>query len=316
MHAARSVVDGWDNVGVDPTTEEIQAALARVVGSPQFSGAERLRRFLTFVVETAIAGRADELKEFVVATAVFDRDQTYDPRLDAVVRVEAGRLRSRLAEYYADGGVADLVMIRVPKGGYAPVFERRSTPAIGHRGLSVTPSGTRPMPEAEPILEVAPPLRPTAAVTRVAGLLAVAVALVAGATATWYASVRAPMAAIPSASLAVLPLDDDGGGAVAESLSRALVGTGAVDVVAHGRVRDAIAQGHTASQIAQAFQAAYTVEGHVEARDGQLTIELVLIDARTARKVWVQSFTGDSSARDAVVRETASAVAAAIANRR
>lgn len=294
MQLAHTAIGDWDNAGVNPTADEIRAALARVVESPQFSGAERLRRFLTYVVDRAIEGRADELKEFVVATAVFDRDDTYDPRLDAVVRVEAGRLRSRLAEYYAEGGTDDPVAIRIPKGGYSPVFERRLAQDLD--------PGRGPLP----------PVRPARKALWAIGITGALV--LAGGTALWSGWMRGPEAVVASDSLAVLPLDGDTG-AVAESLSRALVGTGVADVVAHGRVRDAVAGGSTARQVAQEFRAAYTVEGNVRTERG-LIIELVLVDARTSRKLWVQAFEGEASGLDALVKDAASAVAKEIGARR
>jgi hypothetical protein len=59
----------------------------------------------------------------VIDTDVFDRDARCDPRLDPVVRVDAGRLRSKLADYYAGPGTSDPIVITVPRGGYAPVIE-------------------------------------------------------------------------------------------------------------------------------------------------------------------------------------------------
>ena len=84
-----------------------------------------MSRFLKFVVEQTLAGEGERLKEYVIGVEVFDRDADYDPRLDAIVRVEAARLRTKLAEYYAGDGRSDAVVLSLPKGGYAPV----ATPA-------------------------------------------------------------------------------------------------------------------------------------------------------------------------------------------
>lgn len=97
-----------------PAPEEVHNALARVVGSPGFVSAGRLAPFLTFVVERTLAG--EPLKESIVGVEVFGRAADYDPRLDPIVRVEARRLRSRLAEYYAGPGADDPVRIDLPKG--------------------------------------------------------------------------------------------------------------------------------------------------------------------------------------------------------
>ena len=86
-------------VGVDVTEAEVRAELDRIFASKGFGGAGRLSRLLRYVVDRTLAGESDQLKEYVVGVEVFDRDASYDPRLDSIVRVEAGRLRSRLDEF-------------------------------------------------------------------------------------------------------------------------------------------------------------------------------------------------------------------------
>lgn len=100
------------------------------MASPGFARNERLSRFLRFVVECHLAGREADLKESVIGVEVFGRPPDYNPKRDAIVRTEAGRLRARLAEYYANGGRQDALIIELPKGGYVPVIrspERRSS---------------------------------------------------------------------------------------------------------------------------------------------------------------------------------------------
>lgn len=72
----------------------------------------------------APGGRVSELKESLIAIEVFGRKPDYDPKLDSIVRTEAGRLRARLAGYYAGEGSGDPVIIELPKGGYIPVFRQ------------------------------------------------------------------------------------------------------------------------------------------------------------------------------------------------
>lgn len=121
------------------TTESenvIQDALKRVTSSHTFQQVDRLRRFLTFVVQEALAGRADQLKEFVIGSAVFDKDPSFDPRTDPIVRVQARRLRTRLARYYQEEGTEDRLVIDLPRGAYAPTFRTRET-APPKKSLSV-----------------------------------------------------------------------------------------------------------------------------------------------------------------------------------
>lgn len=115
---------------MDPAAVRIH--LAELLASPQFSGAPSLSRFLRFVVEESLAGRADFLKEYAIGVAVFERGENFDPRLDPIVRVQAGKLRTRLQQYYAGEGASAAIRFEVPKGGYAPVIaaagRRRGTP--------------------------------------------------------------------------------------------------------------------------------------------------------------------------------------------
>ena len=101
-----------------PLPDEVRDQLARILGSPEFVVPERARGFLRYVVEQTLAGHADRLKGYTIATAVFERDESFDAQADPVVRTEAGRLRRALERYYLVAGQADPVVIEVPKGGY------------------------------------------------------------------------------------------------------------------------------------------------------------------------------------------------------
>ena len=105
-----------------PTDDEAVAALNRVLGSEVFEAAGRAREFLTFIVQETLAGRGDRLKGYSIAVQVFERPADFDAQTDPLVRVEAGRLRRRLAEYYQSQGRDDAVRIELPRGGYTPVF--------------------------------------------------------------------------------------------------------------------------------------------------------------------------------------------------
>ncbi|HTZ72970.1 MAG TPA: tetratricopeptide repeat protein [Candidatus Aquilonibacter sp.] len=111
------------------TDEQVRQQLDRVLNSKTFQHVQRLKRFMTFVVLETKAGRGDQLKEFVVGVQVFDKEASFDPRNDPIVRVQARRLRTRLAAYYAEEGQNDEIFIELPKGGYAVVFKRREPPA-------------------------------------------------------------------------------------------------------------------------------------------------------------------------------------------
>ncbi len=123
---------------MNPTGPQVLEELQKILTSQKFTRAGRLATFLRFVVENAIEGKEDSLKESVLGIDVFGRDTSYDPRIDPVVRVEARRLRQRLEDYYREEGAADPVVIELPKGGYVPVFRLadvpilEDSPAAGH----------------------------------------------------------------------------------------------------------------------------------------------------------------------------------------
>lgn len=111
-----------------PDSESIRAELARVLASATFAQSEQLKQFLRYVVERRIDGRGDDIKEYRVGVEVFGRDERYDPRVDPIVRVQASRLRSKLADYYQKEGESNPVWIALPRGAYAPAFSLRGLP--------------------------------------------------------------------------------------------------------------------------------------------------------------------------------------------
>jgi TolB-like protein len=107
-----------------PPRELVLEELARILKSATFRRSRRLSQFLSFVVEQALKGNRSRLKEYVIGVEVFGRQESFDPRLDPIVRVEAGRLRTKLRYYYGNEGRDDKVRIECMRGGYAPVFWR------------------------------------------------------------------------------------------------------------------------------------------------------------------------------------------------
>jgi TolB-like protein len=104
------------------SAEAVRAELRRILTSPRFDASERNRSFLTFVVEESLAGRTDRIKAYSIATGVFGREPTFDPQLDSIVRIEAGRLRRSLERYYLTDGLGAQFRIDIPRGRYVPVF--------------------------------------------------------------------------------------------------------------------------------------------------------------------------------------------------
>jgi hypothetical protein len=107
------------------SAEQILNQLERILQSRHFRQARGLEKFLRHVVTTTLAEAANELKEYSIGVDVFQRRKSFDPRTDAVVRVQATQLRKKLAGYYEAEGATDEIIIELPKGHYVPVFSRR-----------------------------------------------------------------------------------------------------------------------------------------------------------------------------------------------
>ena len=134
-----------------PNDSPAKTQLERILNSHVFVGAHRSQLFLRYVVEHSLTHPGEPLKEYSIALDVFDRDASYDPAVDAAVRVEAGRLRSRLREYYAGEGQTDPLLIEVPRGGYRAVLHTRQ-PSVAPASRSLTLVPVKPMSSASPRL--------------------------------------------------------------------------------------------------------------------------------------------------------------------
>lgn len=109
-----------DDCRNDVPDEIIRTHLERIIQSPRFNASEKQKRFLKFIVEETLHGRAAQIKAYTVAIAVYDRPASFDPQVDPIVRVEAGRLRRALENYYLASNEVSPARIEIPKGAYVP----------------------------------------------------------------------------------------------------------------------------------------------------------------------------------------------------
>lgn len=111
--------------------------LSRMLAHPLFTKSPRQQDLLRYLVNQTVSGSAARLKGYAIGVEVFGRGTDFDPAVDAIVRVEVARLRTRLNDYYADAGLSDTLRIELPKGGYAVEFRRHdaatSQPAATQR---------------------------------------------------------------------------------------------------------------------------------------------------------------------------------------
>ena len=105
---------------------EAREELDRIICSRAFRDAKPCSSLLKYLVQRTLDGTADDLKEYVIGVDVFGKPNGYDPQTDASVRVQIGKLRRKLEEYYLDEGVADTLLLQLPKRHFAVLFERRT----------------------------------------------------------------------------------------------------------------------------------------------------------------------------------------------
>jgi hypothetical protein len=107
---------------VQPYSDAIRNHVQQIAASADFKNSGRSREFLVVIVEKALAGRFDELKERVLGVELFDRATAYDTAEDAIVRVTACDVRRRLGRYYSASGKDSELHLSIPAGSYIPEF--------------------------------------------------------------------------------------------------------------------------------------------------------------------------------------------------
>jgi TolB-like protein/Flp pilus assembly protein TadD len=291
--------------------ESIRTELDKVLASRVFAHADRPSRFLRFVVEATLREDSTSIKEYSIGTAVLDRGESFDPRADPIVRVEAGRLRSRLSEYYKTEGSDDAIVIDLPKGGYAPVFlEHRTAATIGKE---VSTEEAREV-HATPAEAGTNRARRTS-LLRAASLGALALIGMAAAVWTWY-----PAASERIMSLAVLPLANLSGDAnqdyFADGMTEALItelgGIETLRVISRTSVMQYKGSRLPLPDIARQLNVDAVIEGGVLRAGDRIRITMKLIHAGSDRQLWTETYDRSISDVLALQSEVAQAVRAAV----
>ncbi len=294
-----------------PDSSAIEAELERLLASPGLEASDRRRAFLRYIVEETLAGRADRLKGYSIAIAVFERSEAFDAQADPVVRLEARRLRRDLDSYYMGAGSRDPVRISIPKGSYVPRFDWHEpghviAPAEGPGAGEATPQppAAPPLPAvARPEVEAtvpAPPGRPAGRVPPLAFLLAVAVVLIvvlAGALA-WMAvspDARRAEGGVAEPSLVVLPFKSsapvENGAYLAEGIGQQLVN----DLLRFPGFRvytlpSATGARPEALQLARDAGVTYVVNGSVSGSGETVRVSAQVSDATSGRVIWSSTY--------------------------
>jgi TolB-like protein len=286
---------------MQPTHEEVRAELERLLASDALAGAARLRRFLSFIVDRALEGEGRQLKEYAVGIEVFDRGSDYDPRIDSIVRVEAGRLRARLDEYYSHAGQDDAVIVRIPRGGYTPVFERRSAPVAG--AGSTGPDSAASESSGRRVRWIA------FAGVATATLVLVALARLAGtesAAAGPTSGVR--VAVLPFAHYSADPAVGLLAARLTDGVMSELVRTGRVHVVSRTSTLQSANGPRSLKDVARALNASLLVEGSVHVDADRVRVQVRMVDPDVDRKLSLHEFEGARQDLDELQRRIAAAI--------
>ncbi len=281
------------------SADEIRAALRRIENSRLFADAHRLQAFLSYVVEEYLAGRSDRIKGFTIAQDVFYRKDPEDVQTSTIVRVEAGRLRRRLIEYYAEEGRNDSVRIVIPKGTYVPSFKC----AAGN--------GTDSEPPLAPVLEATKAQYWTTRRISIIGMLTVAVIVVGLLSLVGWdqndARLQTPVDTVPASSatmrptVAVLPFEDrTNSGAdmylaagLTEDIITDLSKLSGLNVIAQSSVAAFKGQNLSSQRVAEKLGVSYILRGSIRGQSPNFRVTAQLYDARTGRQIWAQRFDRD-----------------------
>lgn len=301
-----------------PCPEDVRAQLSRIVTSPEFPSAGRGAAFLSYVIEEALAGRAQRIKGYSIAIEVFKRDAGFTQD-DPVVRIEAGRLRRALERYYLIAGQRDPIRIDIPKGGYVPVFTWNS-------GIPSEPAEAEAEPLAEPSVPAAGPWwrsqRPVIA----------ALVLVAGLAGAFYLSGNRPLgdpAASPTdasgptgPTLVIAPFANLGSGPDAELYALGLTEELLTalprfkEIKVFGReTSKSLSPDVDVSRVRSEFGARYLLAGGIRASGSRIRVTARLLDTSDGAILWSQDYDNDLQSRDlfAIQSDVASKVATAVA---
>ena len=294
----------------------IRDELERVISSHEFTASKRCQDFLRLVVEHALAGDLDSLRERMIGAEMFGRPVDYDTSNDAVVRVSATQVRRRLAQYYSDTPKPPVVRIELPPGSYVPKFHWESAQAQE----AAAAKATRPERQGETWQDRAAGERLRRTPFVLAGVLA-GFALIA---AVGYIGFRGGSKGVGTKpaieSIAVLPLKNLSGDpgqdyfsdGMTEELITDLGQVSALRVISRTSAMTYKDTRKTLPEIARELGVDGVVEGSVSREGDEARITAQLIDARTDRHLWAGSYTRKLSTVLALEGEVAQAIADAV----
>lgn len=294
----------------------VREHLKEVVASPAFAGSKRAQDFVQLIVDHALAGRYDNLRERMIGAEMFGRPVDYDTANDAVVRVKATEVRKKLAQYYLGLETKPAVRIEVPAGSYVPKFHW-STGEAPAEGILATPAANAGSPaEASTAVAIA-----SGQGRFFHGRWTVLAAVLVLLAVVGYFSFRAfsnrAGAAGEIHSIAILPLENLSGDpkqeyfadGMTDELITDLGQVSALRVISRTSAMTYKGTKKTLPEIANELGVDAVVEGSVLREANQVRVTAQLIDARTDRHIWAHSYVRDLTSVLAMQGEVAQAIA-------
>ncbi len=314
--------------------EAVLGELQKILSSRTFRAAQGQRKFLAYTVEKVIAGDGRLIKEYVIGTEAFGRDQSFDPRLDSIVRTEARKLRTRLTKYYETEGQTNPVRIGFRKGSYVPFFYEMADPALESAAdaseiapsqepaLAAEPDATlQPVhvpPETEPAFPVPAPIGKRHSLLRTVLLTVGVIAVAIGSFSAFslYRS-RSPekVLAANQASIAVLPLvnlgdrkDEFLSDGLTEELIDSLRQVPGLQVVGRTSVFRFKGKSPDMREIRKTLHARTVLVGSVLASGNRMRVTVQLNSAVDGYHLWSGSYDRDSTDSRKIPLEIANAI--------
>jgi len=228
--------------------EEIYQQLERIFLDPLFLNSPILKKFLSFIVDQALHGNSNLLKEYTIALNVLDKPSNFKPQENSIVRIHAGRLRRALNHYYNSKETPEPVYISVPLGSYVPVFSMTDskTHAYLSNGDSITTSKNNKI----------------------------------------LIDKSAVVAVIPFRHLQNNELENLLTDGLGEQLSTALMEFKKFSVIAYYTMRNVCEKITDIGEIAAALGAQYIVAGTIQSQGNRFRIHIQMIHAHTNQQLW------------------------------
>ena len=272
-----------------------------VFASRAFAGSKRSQDFLQLIVDHALAGRLDSLRERMIGAEMFGRRIDYDTANDAVVRVKATEVRRKLAQYYQESIKPPVVRIELPSGSYVPQFHWTAEPDAGADLPALAKTSPIPAQTIEKVLSLPSPggtLRHRRVMAgTLAGLVLVAAMSYLGFK-IW--SKRSPpttgvhaIAILPLENLSGDPHQDYFADSMTEELIADLGQVSALRVISRTSTMTYKGTTKKLPQIARELGVDIVVEGSVLRQGNQVRITAQLIDAKTDHHLWARSYVRD-----------------------